>query len=91
MELSSGAKFENAVFNQLLHHGEIAYYQLKTGREIDFILDQKQCFEVKETGTEADLKNTQSLAGNLGIDRSYIVGRHPARVFEGYIWGGFII
>nr|WP_295928035.1 ATP-binding protein [uncultured Dyadobacter sp.] len=91
VELSSGAKFENAVFNQLLHHGEIAYYQLKTGREIDFILDQKQCFEVKETGTEADLKNTQSLAKNLAINESYIVGRHPARVFEGYIWGGFIV
>lgn len=91
VELSSGVKFENAVFNQLLHHGEIAYYQLKTGREIDFILDRKRCFEVKETGTEADLKNTQSLARNLGINDSYVVGRHPARLFDGYIWGGFIV
>ncbi|MHA4741648.1 ATP-binding protein [Dyadobacter sp. MSC1_007] len=89
-DLGSGSKFENAVFNQLLHKGELAYYQLKTGREIDFILDQKQCFEVKETATESDLKNTQSLAKNLDISESYVVGRHPARIFDGYIWGGFI-
>ncbi|MDR6808999.1 putative AAA+ superfamily ATPase [Dyadobacter sp. BE34] len=89
-ELSSGSKFENAVFNQLMHLGEVAYYQLKTGREIDFILDQKQCFEVKETATEADLKNTASLARNLDISESYVIGRHPVRVFEGFIWGGFL-
>lgn len=89
-ELGSGSKFENAVFNQLMHRGEVAYYQLKTGREIDFILDQKQCFEVKETATEADLKNTTSLAGNLDIQESYVIGRHPVRVFEGFIWGGFL-
>ncbi|MET7253511.1 ATP-binding protein [Dyadobacter fermentans] len=89
-ELGSGSKFENAVFNQLMHQGEVAYYQLKTGREIDFILDQKQCFEVKETATEADLKNTASLARNLDLSESYVIGRHPVRVFDGFIWGGFL-
>lgn len=89
-ELSSGSKFENAVFNQLMHRGEVAYYQLKSGREIDFILDQKSCFEVKETATEADLKNTSSLAKNLDISESHVIGRHPVRVFEGFIWGGFL-
>jgi predicted AAA+ superfamily ATPase len=89
-ELGSGSKFENAVFNQLMHRGEVAYYQLKTGREIDFILDQKQCFEVKETASEHDLKNTASLAKNLDINESYVIGRHPLRIFEGFIWGGFL-
>ncbi len=89
-ELSSGSKFENTVFNQLMHRGEVVYYQLKTGREIDFILGQKQCFEVKETATEADLKNTKSLAANLGIQQSYVIGRHPVKLFEGFIWGGFL-
>ena len=89
-ELGSGAKFENAVFNQLMHKGEVAYYQLKTGREIDFILDQFQCFEVKETATESDLKNVQSLAQNLKIDNSYVIGRHPSKIFDGFIWGGFL-
>ncbi|MCF0070984.1 ATP-binding protein [Dyadobacter sp. CY261] len=89
-ELSSGSKFENAVFNQLMHGGEVAYYQLKSGREIDFIVNQKRCFEVKETGTEADLKGTESLAKNLGITEAFVVGRHPVRLFEGFIWGGFL-
>ena len=89
-EAGSGAMFENAVFNQLLHHGEIAYYQLKTGKEIDFILNREICFEVKETATEADLKNMKSISGNLDIDKGYVIGRHPTKIFEGYIWGGFI-
>ncbi len=89
-EAGSGALFENAVFNQLLHHGDIAYYQLKTGKEIDFILNREICFEVIETATEADLKNLKAISGNLDIDKGYVIGRHPAKLFEGYIWGGFI-
>ena len=89
-ELSSGSKFENAVFNQLLHFGDVSYYQLKTGREIDFILDKKAAFEVKETGAESDLKNVRHLAKNLSIDSCYVIGRHPNQRFEGFIWGGFI-
>lgn len=89
-EAGSGALFENAVFNQLLHHGSIAYYQLKTGKEIDFILNKTTCFEVKETATEADLKNLNAISGNLDIHDNYVIGRHPAKLFEGYIWGGFI-
>lgn len=89
-EAGSGVLFENAVFNQLLHYGDIAYYQLKTGKEIDFILNREICFEVKETATEADLKNLKSISGNLDIDKGYVIGRHPAKIFDGYIWGGFI-
>lgn len=89
-ELSSGSKFENAVFNQLQHKGEIAYYQLKSGREIDFILNKQQCFEVKETAAEADLRQVQALAKNISIAQSYVVGREPLNVFPGYIWGGFL-
>jgi predicted AAA+ superfamily ATPase len=89
-EAGSGALFENAVFNQLLHHGDIAYHQLKTGKEIDFILNKEISFEVKETATEADLKNLKAISVNLAIVNSHVIGRHPARLFDGYIWGGFI-
>lgn len=89
-QAGSGALFENAIFNQLLHFGEIAYYQLKTGKEIDFVLNKKMCFEVKETATEADLKNLNAISGNINIDNNHVIGRHPAKLFEGYIWGGFI-
>lgn len=89
-ELSSGSKFENAVFNQLRHYGDVSYYALKSGNEIDFVLDRKTAFEVKETATEADLKNTAALSRNLGIEKNHVVGRHPNRVFDGLVWGGAI-
>ena len=89
-EAGSGALFENAVFNQLLHHGDLAYYQLKTGKEIDFVLNKETCFEVKETATAADLKNVKAISANLAITNNYVVGRHPVKIFENYIWGGFI-
>jgi uncharacterized protein len=89
-ELGSGAKFENAVFNQLQHYGEISYFQLKTGNEIDFVLDQKMAIEVKETGDARDLKNAQNLAKSLDIEPCFVVGRHPSHVFDGFIWGGFL-
>ena len=86
----SGARFENAVFNQLHHRGDVAYYQLKTGREIDFVVDKTIGIEVKETAAESDLKNVVSLAQNLSLTQNYVIGRHPLRTFDGYIWGGFV-
>lgn len=89
-DLGSGPRFENAVFNQLLPRGPVAYYQLKSGREIDFILDQRTGLEVKETAAEGDLRQVESLGKNIDLTQHYVVGRHPLRVFEGFIWGGFL-
>ncbi|MEY4903026.1 MAG: hypothetical protein RLZZ292_841 [Bacteroidota bacterium] len=89
-ELSSGAKFENAIFNQLHHFGDISYYQLKTGKEIDFILDKKIAIEVKETAVESDWKNLKNLAQNLAIEDCFVVGRHPNHLFDAFIWGGIL-
>lgn len=89
-DAGSGALFENAVFNQLNTKGEIAYYQLKSGKEIDFILDKMVCFEVKETASEGDLKYAETLAKNIDITNCNVVGRHPVKLFDGFIWGGFI-
>lgn len=87
-DLSSGAKFENAVFNQLQMRGEVSYYQLKTGKEIDFILNKESAFEVKETANPTDLKQLSHLAKNLSIEKCYVVGRYPNKIFEGFVWGG---
>jgi predicted AAA+ superfamily ATPase len=89
-ELSSGSKFENAVFNQLLHFGEVAYYQLKTGKEIDFILDKNTSFEVKETAAEVDIKNLKNISKNLNIEQNFVIARHSNTLFEGFLWGGFV-
>jgi predicted AAA+ superfamily ATPase len=89
-DAGSGAMFENAIFNQLQNRGSLAYYQLKSGKEIDFILDKRSAFEVKETATESDLSNLNNIAQNLNIEDCHVIGRHPGKLFEGYIWGGFI-
>jgi predicted AAA+ superfamily ATPase len=89
-ELGSGSKFENAVFNQLFHFGEVSYYQMKTGKEIDFVLDKKTAFEVKETAAETDLRHVSNLAKNIDIDTNFVISRHVVQYFEGLIWGGFM-
>ena len=89
-ELSSGTKFENAVFNQLQPFGDVSYYQLKTGNEIDFIVNKNTAFEAKETAFDNDLRRLTQLAKNLKIDRCFIIGRQPSNIFDGFLWGGFI-
>lgn len=87
-EVSSGVQFENAVFNQLKFRGELHYYSLKTGKEIDFIIDKEIAVEVKETATKQDLINLKNLAKNLQIKNCFVVGRYPAPDFRDFIWGG---
>jgi predicted AAA+ superfamily ATPase len=89
-ELGSGSKFENAVFNQLRNWGEISYYQLKTGKEIDFVLNKNMAFEVKEGAYSNDLSNLENLSKKLNINQCYVIGRHPNNLFKGFLWGGFI-
>jgi uncharacterized protein len=88
-ELGSGARFENAVFNQLHHFGEVNYYQLKTGQEIDFIIDKKIVFEVKETAHETDYKKLMNLAKKINIDKGFVLGKNN-NTFQNFIWGGMI-
>lgn len=93
-DLSSGAKFENTVFNQLKHFGEVRYYALKTGQEIDFVLFQGKnspiALEAKETPVKKDIINTLKYSKIAGIGRTRIIGRHISPGFDDYIWGGSI-
>lgn len=89
-DLGSGAKFENAFFNQLHHFGEVSYYQLKTGQEIDFILDKKIAFEVKETAYEVDYRKMMNLAKKINIDKGFVVGNNTNNPFDMFIWAGLI-
>jgi len=87
-EVSSGVQFENAVFNQLKFYGKLQYYSLKTGKEIDFILNNKTAIEVKETATEQDLVRIKNLSKNIDISNQMIVGRYPSPTFKDFVWGG---
>lgn len=89
-DLNSGSKFENAVFNQLRHQGELQYFSLKNGREIDFILDGKIGLEVKEAPTEQDQKKLDRLCKNAKISYGRLIGRQSVPNFSDFIWGGEI-
>lgn len=90
-EISSGVQFENTVFNQLSGVGTLQYYALKTGNEIDFILDEKLALETKETPTESDLNNLSRMAVSSGLANYRLVGRQFSPRFKDYIWGGSIL
>jgi predicted AAA+ superfamily ATPase len=89
-ETSSGAKFENTLFNQLRHQGKIRYYSLKTGREIDFILNDNLAIEAKENPTATDRQKLADLAETAGLKNYRLIGRHQSPKFTNYIWGGDI-
>lgn len=89
-DLSGGAKFENTVFCQLRHLGQVNYYSLKTGQEIDFILDKKYALEAKEHPVLKDKKQLEILAKRIDIKKSYLVGRYQVPNFDNYLWGGSI-
>ncbi|OGY75706.1 MAG: ATPase [Candidatus Jacksonbacteria bacterium RIFOXYB2_FULL_44_15] len=89
-QASSGVQFENAVFNQLRHCGELSYYALKTGQKIDFVLDKKLALEAKETPTQGDIKSLSALAGMAGLKSCRLIGRLVSPRFKDYIWGGDI-
>jgi predicted AAA+ superfamily ATPase len=88
--LSGGAMFENTVFNQLSHFGEVSYYQMKNGNEIDFIINKTFSFEVKETGNEPDYNRMMRLSENLNITQGKIISRNIVNKFDGLVWGGMI-
>ncbi len=90
-QIDSGSLFENAIAVQLLRMGEINYFQLKSGQEIDFIFDKKVAVEVKETPTERDLKRLNARAATLGLSDVRLIGRYPSGSgFEEFIWGGSV-
>lgn len=87
-ENSSGSKFENAFFNQIRHRGDVRYYALKDGNEIDFILDKKIALEIKESPTKIDQNGLERLSKIAGIKKYYLIGRKNVPKFNNYIWGG---
>lgn len=87
-EVSSGVQFENAIFNQLKFYGTLQYYSLKTGKEIDFILNGNTAIEVKETATIQDFNQLKNLSKNLKISKNILIARYPSPTFNDFVWGG---
>lgn len=90
-QVSSGQVFENAIASQLARLGQLHYYERTTGTEIDFVLDRRQAFEVKETATPHDLQTLTDRATAIQLPDARLIGRHrPASGFTDFIWGGSV-
>lgn len=89
-DLSGGAQFENALFNQLDRLGRVQYYALKNGIEMDFVFEGRVGIEAKETPIQSDTLQLTKLAKLAGLQRGILVGRHEGKKFDDYVWGGSI-
>ncbi len=74
--LDAGVLFENSVFQNLRLRGELAYYQKKSGVEIDFILNKKTAYEVKVHPQKSDLKKLADLSHALDIKEHKIISKN---------------
>lgn len=74
-KISSGIIFENAIFGSLKNYGKINYYQRRTGVEIDFVLNEKIGFEVKNQGGSFDVKKLDRLGKSAGLEESYVISK----------------
>jgi len=91
-QVGSGQVFENIIALQLKAKGDIAYYQRKTGQEIDFILNELIGIEVKETPSDRDLKVLKKRSSELDINETMLIGRNaPGSDFKDWYWGGSIV
>lgn len=76
-KVSSGAVFENAVFNTLKKLEEIKYYQRRSGIEIDFILEKEMIgFEAKEKASDYDKKAMSHSAEKIGLKKWFVVSKN---------------
>ena len=91
-QVSSGQVFENMIALQLKAKGNIAYYQRKTGQEIDFVINESIGVEVKETPSDRDLKVLRQRSSELELKETMLIGRNaPGSGFNDWYWGGNIV
>jgi len=77
--ISPGTILENAIYRGLKNYGKVNYYQRRTGAEIDFILNGKIGFEVKNQGRSYDVKKLAKLNKNIGIKESYVISKNYSK------------
>ncbi|MFH1759194.1 MAG: ATP-binding protein [Patescibacteria group bacterium] len=75
-QLNAGQLLENAVFNQLKTKGKINYFRRKTGAEVDFILNKKIAYEVKNTASAVDVRNLRKSMKLAKVKSGYVVSKN---------------
>lgn len=88
-KVTDGQLLETAVANQLANYGELSFYNKRNKSEIDFILNKEIAFEVKQKGLVADYKRLQNLAGEIGIERQYLISNSMS-VVENAVYPWFL-
>jgi len=90
---SFGHVFETAIFHALYlkkpdsYFGSfLHYYQKKSGIEIDFLMDKKTAFEVKEKATFYDQKKLTRIAKDLKIEKNFLISYHFSKL-ENVVYG----
>lgn len=73
--ISEGSLFENSVFLNLKKYGKINYYQRRSGRGIDFILNKELGVEVKIKGLKQDLNKLLKLGTKLGLNKFFLISK----------------
>ena len=77
-QVSEGALFENNIFQILRARGELCYYQKDKRKEVDFILNKKEAYEVKLRASLQELNVLQKTSEILGIKKFSMVSRYFA-------------
>lgn len=75
VQVSIGALFENNIFQLLRPRGELHYYQKGRSREIDFILEREEAYEVKLRGSIQDIASLEKISKALGVEKFRLVSK----------------
>ncbi len=78
-KVSEGAILENAVMGALKSCGKINYYQRRTGGEIDFVIDERIGFEIKNQASIFDIRKLSKLSKKARLEESYVVSKKYAK------------
>jgi hypothetical protein len=91
-QVSEGALFENAIYNQLRRYGNLAYLAKGSEYEVDFVLQQKKpvALEVKYHPTLSDTEKLNRIAEKHGIKQRWVVGKYSTPAWQDFVWGGLI-
>ncbi len=83
-QISSGALFENNIFQILRPRGAVNYYQKKGGAEIDFILNRERAYEVKLSPSARDLNTLERLSQELKLRDFGLVSQNFSNIESVY-------
>ncbi len=75
VKVSDGALFENNIFQVLRPRGKLHYYQGSKTKEIDFILNRKEAYEVKLHALKQDVRYLEKISKELKIKKYRLVSK----------------